>query len=1062
MITKHLLGCRKAMVGIFLFGMSIGCSYAQNWMDVTDLMVKNPSFTTGTPAACNWNDGTTTPSSVDLVYKNAEMYQKAGKIAQKIYPVPAGKYKLSVQGFFRAAANNTTEIAKYAAGTEVISSFLFANGDSTKIKSLYSEATGKSTVGAYANGYPNNRQATQAYFLLGDSVYRSTLETTVAVNQGLFIGVNSRTASGSSWTCWSNFKLYVDTTGLKGSLVKLSMTLLKAQNIKDTLNAWGVDVSPMVDAVNLYNGYTASNTDAEDLAAIGVLNGFNTTGSTLITNVPVLKNDIKKAEALVASVNAGTYFATAKSLQKMDSLINVAKTVLAYTSMSQMATDITSTITKVEAGIVAVNQSISFCFPLLKAKTLADQVGGLVATNEYKAVDADLKNDTVSFDVTVQHVKALNVVSKNAMSATFLNTASDQTPLDFTSFIINPNIYQSGEIISIPVGWNCNRGKSDYKNLTTSAYSDSYLYNGSHSGNANNNIGYSHYYQILGGSADVAVLPDGLYQLKAATYSSASGNIQLYASSDSVNFSKVNVNGDLNVFNTAESTVGTTTQLINIEVKGGKLYIGIKGTNIDLGGYVGGGDKFWNADNFRLLYVGSSVVSVYQDRLKERVVTSKGLQTKLIGYTIDDQDDLGWYLGQDSSLVTSNDIVVLKTAIADLDEMIAYATTIVANYEALAPLVTTGEALNTQLEAGFIVSQPNLRTLFETALVAAEDRGMSTLTWDNVLNKFAPLATDLSLAINNMKQSIALCYPLAKAKLLAQKIGGLGSNAAYTKVVADLANNTLDPMDADMDVLELNAVCAAAMTDAVKQQASEVNPFEMTSFIVNPNIYQNSTDSLTGVAVNTKITGWNCTSNGDYLNRTLATSGDTYLYNSSWSANVSHNISTQTNYNQVVGGNGEGKIALPNGVYMLSAATYSDAFSSMRLYAMAANATYNTATFNGIINTWNIAQSKIDTTTSVRLINVENGMLTIGVKGVDSVTFQGGTGHYWYADNFRLYYVGKDFVNAIDRTSVEPAFIDVYDVMGRCLRRGVKASEATLGLQKGFYIVGKKKVMINF
>jgi len=252
------------------------------------------------------------------------------------------------------------------------------------------------------------------------------------------------------------------------------------------------------------------------------------------------------------------------------------------------------------------------------------------------------------------------------------------------------------------------------------------------------------------------------------------------------------------------------------------------------------------------------------------------------------------------------------------------------------------------------------------------------------------------------------------------------------------------------------------MTDAVKQQASEVNPFEMTSFIVNPNIYQNSTDSLTGVAVNTKITGWNCTSNGDYLNRTLATSGDTYLYNSSWSANVSHNISTQTNYNQVVGGNGEGKIALPNGVYMLSAATYSDAFSSMRLYAMAANATYNTATFNGIINTWNIAQSKIDTTTSVRLINVENGMLTIGVKGVDSVTFQGGTGHYWYADNFRLYYVGKDFVNAIDRTSVEPAFIDVYDVMGRCLRRGVKASEATLGLQKGFYIVGKKKVMINF
>lgn len=1055
--TKKLSEFRKALVAILLFGATFSLAQAQNWMDVTDLLVKNPNFATNT----NWSGGTVLPTYT--AYKNGEVYQKIGKVSQLIFPVPAGKYQVTVQSFHRAKGNDNG--AAYNAGTEVVSSFLFANDSTAKVKSLYSVAKSLSTVGAYSNGWPNNVQAAQAYFNLNDTVYRSAVYPVVAENQGLTIGINSTINSSGSWTCFSNFKLYVDTTGLKGSVVKLGIALIKAQNIYDTLSVWGINVAEFQESLNLYKQYGASNTDAEIKVAGDVLSGQISAGSTLITNFPILKKSIVRAEGLAASVAAGTYYANTRSLTKMDSILTVAKTVITRT-MSAMATDIASTITKLDAGISGVNQSISFCFPLNNAKTVADKIGGLSTTAEYMKVTSDLVNDTIAFEVVVSDVQALNAVCKNAMTPEFLNGTSDQNPLDLTSFIVNPNIYQSSEKTAVPTGWVCNRGRSDSKDLTTLAYSDAALFNSCWSTNLNNNFGYSHYYQKIGGSTSSVILPDGLYQIKAATYSSNGNVIQLYATSDSVNFVKTNTNANRVLFDEAESIVGTTTQLLNVEVKDGKLFLGIKGIHLDAGGYTGGSNgQNWAADNFRLIYVGSSVVSVYQDRLKERVATSIGLHNKLVGYSIDDQDDLGWYLGQDSALVTSTDITAIKAAIVDLDDEIAFAKTIVANYETLSKLVTTGEALNAQLESGAIVALPNVKTVFETALINAEDRGMSTLTWDNVLTKFAPLSVGLDSSIVNLKKSVAVCYPLAKARNLAQKIGGLTTDAAYTIVVADLINNNLDPMDADMDVLELNAVCVAAMNDVVKNTASESNPFDMTSFIINPNIFQNATDSLTGAPISTKVNGWNCVSKGDNVNRTYTNAGDSYLFNYSWSGNTSYNISSGTNYRQTVGGVGEGKVALPNGTYRLAAATYSEMSSFLRLYAMSSDSVYYTSTFNGVANNWDMAQSKIDTTNSVGLIKVKDGVLTIGVKGVDATSYPGGTGRSWIADNFRLFYVSSDFstaVNAISKENVEPEFVNVYDLAGRRVRTNVKAAEATMGLAKGFYIVGKKKVMLNY
>ena len=1061
-ITKRLQTCRKALAGILLLGYTCGFCSAQNWEEMTSTIISNPGYTSGTSASCNWNDGTVNPT-ISLTYTNAELYQKSGTVAQQVSSTRVGKYKLTVQGYHRAKANDAG--AAYTAGTEVINAYLFADENEVAFKSLYSESPSLSTVGAYSNGYPNSMQAAQAYFNLGDTMYLNELEF---ISSGdMLIGINSKTTTSGSWTCWSNFKLYYDTTSenIDIYLTLFDNYITEGHTLYDTLSVLGFDMSSMLDQVIAAEAFDTTSVYEEVKAAFVSLQTLVAKANTVLNNYATLKADIEEADLLYTSLTNGTYYATDATKQALDSILTVAKTVFAYTNIEQTANSIEDVITNLNTAISNVNKSISLTFPLTSAKNLADKIGGLESTTEYLAVVADLSNSDVDFDDILLDVQALNAVCKEAMTTDFLNTASDDDPIELTSFITNPNIYQSGEITAAPSGWTCDRGTADKTSLTAAAYGDSYLYCYSWSGNASHNIGYSHYYQAIGIDEEGSVsLPDGLYSLKAATYSTNSSNILLYASSDSTNFNTTTFNGDLTLFTEAEDAMATTTELLNIEVSNGKLYLGVKGDKIDLGGYIGGTGKYWNADNFRLYYVGSSVVSVYQERLRALVTTALEYHNSLVEYGIDDTDDLAWYLGEDSVYITSEDIASIKQAIEDLTEMADYASTIITNYETLVSLVTTGEVLYNQLENGVIAAQPTVKATFETALVAAEDRGVSNLSWDNVLNKFADLSTDLNSAITDLTTSVAMCYPLAKAKVLAEKIGGLGTNEAYTKVVADLNNDELETVDADMDVLELNAVCLAAMTEDVKQTASKTNAFDLTSFIVNPNIFQNSTDSTTGSAINTTITGWTCTTNADGTARTAATSGDTYLYCYSWSGHSTHNISYGTNYYQLVGGDEEGKVALPNGIYTLAAATYSKTGSSnLCLYAMTSDSVYSTTLFNGDEDSWDIAQSYVDTTTNVTSIYVTDGVLTIGVKGVDDA-ITGGNGASWTADNFRLYYVGANTGDGINQTKINESaeFVDVYDLMGRCIRKGVKTSEATQGLEKGLYIVGKEKIMIIY
>ena len=96
--------------------------------------------------------------------------------------------------------------------------------------------------------------------------------------------------------------------------------------------------------------------------------------------------------------------------------------------------------------------------------------------------------------------------------------------------------------------------------------------------------------------------------------------------------------------------------------------------------------------------------------------------------------------------------------------------------------------------------------------------------------------------------------------MLADQIGGLDNTQAYQNVVAALASDELDPLDADLFAQELQRECIDAMTPEVLGRATVEEPFNMTTFIVNPNIFQDAKDPE-GNDINTEINGWVCETN---------------------------------------------------------------------------------------------------------------------------------------------------------------------------------------------------------
>lgn len=1069
---------RDTRRGVATFAMALAVSgmlSAQNWIDVTDTYIVNADFSTGTNEG--WESGTILPA-VNATFQNAELYQSQNSASQKVMGLKAGKYKLAVQGFYRAGGNDNG--AGYEAGTEVIQAYLFAGTDSVKMKSLYSEAKDGS-VANQRNGWPDGMEGMHAYCEKYPESYWNELTFTVNEGKEMLMGIAITTNAGGTWTCWDNFKLYIEGTAFDAFAVKLN----KLEFLQDSLQVLGItasqELSPIIDK---YKEYNASTPESEIAQATVIIEEHTALAQTLCTHGATLRNSIARAQDIYGKMESGVYQVADAVRADLKNGIEAAQSILQLSTLNEVKDGVEQGIADMEAATAKATTFISLAYSLQKAKDLADRIGGLEGNEAYAQVETLLSGkEEITYDVAAAATSSLNAVCLPAMTEEFLEGASDENPIELTSFITNPNIYQKTSEMTPPEGWKCQKGSADGKWYTTpEGTGNKGLICNSWTGSR---LTGSNYSQLIGGDSDGAVkLPDGLYTLKAATWTNTEpSSVHLYASTDSMDFAFAEVNADKALYDNASETFSTTTEVSSFEVRDGKLYIGVV-----CDGPVTGNGKDWNADNFRLYYIKKDVISAYRDRLQVRLDSAYSKHGVIVEIGIDDSDTYGIALDEQEgypSLIGHATVEELKMAIEDLDDLNAEADSIIKHYKTITPLLSEGSALDAQIRDGLAYAQPkptaDFSVALEDAMVYAED-----MSWDNYLDERIKTKIEtLNGCMQTLRASIALCYPMAKAKTLADQIGGLSDNEAYKAVVELLKNDDFDEIDADMNTEALKMACVEAMTPEVLAGVSVDHPLDMTSFIVNPNVYQNATDE-NGSPINTLVNGWECTSTADSPARTDQLSGDTWLSCWSWSGNAAHNIGTPNVYSQVLGnmGNQEGKVALPDGAYRVEAATYctkqpeliqlfaltrqidietvesgTGADSTVYVYS---DSVFTDAPFNGDKDKWDVAQGALSTTTVIPEVYVENGTVVIGVRGTGVV---GGNGQYWWADNFRLYYVGQnkgDNIHGISNGNPDDKDeVDVFDLTGRMVRQSVKRADALGGLRKGIYIVDGKKYIVK-
>lgn len=1040
----------------------VGATIAQSWIDVTDTYIVNPSYENGTTG---WTDGTATPT-VNATYQNAEFYNKKNSALQIVNGLAPGNYKLTVQAFFRPQGNNQAEIDKHKNGTEVIEGYVVAGDSAVKIKSLFSEPN-TATVNA-KNGYPDGMQGFNAYTTAYPESYMNEVYFTVTDQTTIKIGIDVRAGSGNRWACWDNFQLYIEGNAFDAFAVKQA----KMQLLVDSLKNLGVAAyTEMQAVVDQYKDINASTPQADVAAAEAVINEKTAYLATLLTQAANLRAAIDAAR--VADEKYGATLPEAIHAILIEG-VAAAEAVMQLPTLAEFTLVADQAIEDMKSATKKITDFAALSFPLGKAKELADRIGGLDNTEAYAAVVTSLANADLNFDEMVLTVAELNAVIRENLTAAFLSTATDENPIDLTSFIVNPNIYQNGPQTADPGGWICVRDSRDGNARTTSEYGESDLYTYHWTGSL---ITGSHYHQKIGGDEEGAVkLPAGLYNLAATTYcNNGPANTHLWATPDSVNFKNTDfANNTEAEYEALREQMETNTLIEGIEVgPDGTLYIGMHATAAS-----GGNGRYFRADNFRLFYVNADVIKAYQDRLASRLETAQPLHEKLIEYGVDDTDYLGMALDSINGYVAfieEGTVEELQLAIDDMDQLIADAQTIITNYEAISALLETCTATSEQLDKGLIFAQPTVTGLFKDALETAAANA-ENVSWENYLTEKIVEDTEvLAAASADINASIALCFAMGKAKQLADRVGGLDGEDVYMIIEQSLKSDYIDKIDAELNTAALNALIVEALATA-KIDDIESNPLDMTSFIVNPNIYQDYQENEQPSAV--VLPGWETATNADDTSRTNSVSGDTWMFCYSWSGHEGHNVASVTDYRQTIGnlGDEEGKVALPKGYYQAAAATYAVAGADLlRLYIMNRNAEKQTFTdvnggdsivytfsdtlyvdsiFNADMDAWKIAQRELGTTTVTDPVLVENGHMVIGIHGTGVI---GGNGRYWYADNFRLLYYGANKPSAIDYTVLpvdNTAGATIYDLMGR--------RYSTCGqLERGIYIIDGKKIVIK-
>lgn len=173
------------------------------WVDVTSLFLTNPSFDNNSTVGWDWWSNA---NSQQANFDCFEFWNGIFTFGQELNGLIPGRYRLSVQGFYRTTENWTAYDA-YQYGTENITAMLVAGDARVPMKSVYSFSFNDYNTNCWTpNGtdfYPDGMQSAAEAFSRGAYENIVTFES----DGYAWIGLTNDNSTYSNWCIFDNFKL---------------------------------------------------------------------------------------------------------------------------------------------------------------------------------------------------------------------------------------------------------------------------------------------------------------------------------------------------------------------------------------------------------------------------------------------------------------------------------------------------------------------------------------------------------------------------------------------------------------------------------------------------------------------------------------------------------------------------------------------------------------------------------------------------------------------------------------------------------------------------------------
>ncbi len=194
----------------------------KQWIDVTEQYVANPGFDGNSLTGWTY---TATAGGRGAACEAMEFWNGTFNIHQMVSALPQGRYRMSVNSYFRCQDNNSGYQA-YVNGSEDITGYMYAGSHEQKLASVYSWSSSTSfSTGTWSPSwvspqiwFPNSMESGTAAFAQGGYLNQMEFD-----HEGgnISIGLKNETFTSNNWCLFDNFKLeyYGEVTAIAGITV---------------------------------------------------------------------------------------------------------------------------------------------------------------------------------------------------------------------------------------------------------------------------------------------------------------------------------------------------------------------------------------------------------------------------------------------------------------------------------------------------------------------------------------------------------------------------------------------------------------------------------------------------------------------------------------------------------------------------------------------------------------------------------------------------------------------------------------------------------------------------